>query len=31
MGGETPVTKNLSSKSSMDEIQYMAMCERGIM
>ena len=29
--GETPVTSNLSSGSSMDQIQYMAMCERSIM
>jgi len=31
IGGETPVTSNLSSGSSMDQIQYMAMCERSIM
>jgi len=31
IGGETPVTNNLSSESSIDQIQYMAMCERSIM
>jgi len=31
IGGETPVTSNLSSGSSMDQIQYMAMCKRSIM
>jgi len=31
ISGETPVTNNLSSDSSMDQIQYMAMCERSIM
>ena len=31
IGGETPVTSNLSSGSSMHQIQYMAMCERSIM
>jgi len=31
IGGETPVTNNLSSESSMDQIQYMAMCQRSIM
>jgi len=30
IGGETPVTNNLSSGSSMDQIQYMEMCERSI-
>ena len=29
--GEIPVTSNLSCGSSMDQIQYMAMCERSIM
>jgi len=28
IGGETLVTSNLSSGSSMDQIHYMAMCER---
>jgi len=31
LGGETPVTSNLSSGSSMDQIQYMTMRERSIM
>jgi len=31
IGGETPVTNNLSSESSMDQIQYMAMCERKVL
>jgi len=31
IGGETPVTSNLSSGLSRDQIQYMAMCERSIM
>jgi len=31
IGGETPVTNKLSSKSSKDQIQYMTMCERSIM
>jgi len=31
IGEETPVTNNLSSESSKDEIQYMTMCERSIM
>jgi len=31
IGGETQVTKNLSSESSKDKIQYMTMCERSIM
>jgi len=31
IGGETLVTNNLSSESSMDQIKYMAMCERSIM
>jgi len=31
IGGETPVTSNLSSGSSIYQIQYMAMCERSIM
>jgi len=31
IGGETPVTSNLSSGSSMHQIQYMSMCERSIM
>jgi len=31
IGGETPVTNKLSSKSSKDQIQYRTMCERSIM
>ena len=31
IGAETPVTSNLSSGSSMYQIQYMAMCEISIM
>jgi len=31
IGGETPRTSNLSSGPSMDQIQYMAMCETNIM
>jgi len=31
IGGETVVTNNLSSESSMDQIQYRAVCERSIM
>jgi len=31
VGEETPVTNNLLSESSIDQIQYMAMCERSIM
>ena len=31
IGGETPVTSNLSSGTSVDQIQYMAICERSIM
>jgi len=31
IGGETPVTNKLSSKSTKDQIQYMTMCERSIM
>jgi len=31
IGGETPIMYNLSCESSMDQIQYMAMCERSIM
>jgi len=31
IGGETPITSNLSSRSSMHQIQYMSMCERSIM
>jgi len=31
IGRETPVTTNLTSESSMDQIQYMTMCERSIM
>jgi len=31
IGGETPFTNNLSSESSVDQIQYMTMCERSIM
>jgi len=31
IGGETQVTKNFSSESSKDQIQYRTMCERGIM
>jgi len=30
-GGETLVTTKLSSELSKDQIQYMTMCERGIM
>jgi len=30
IGGETQVTKKLSSKSSEDQIQYSTMCERSI-
>ena len=31
IGGETPVTSNLSSGSIMDQSEYMAMCERSTM
>jgi len=31
IGGETPVTNNLSPESSMDQIQYNATCERSVM
>jgi len=31
IGGETPVTNNLSPKSSIDQIQYRATCERSVM
>jgi len=31
ISGETPVTSNLSPGSSIDQIQYMAMCERSTM
>ena len=31
IGGETQVTKNFSSESSKDQIQYRTMCERSIM
>jgi len=31
IGGEIPVTNNLSFESSMHQIQYMAMCNRSIM
>jgi len=31
IGGETRVTNKFSSESSMDQIQYGAMCERSIM
>jgi len=31
IGGETQVTKKLSSEPSKDQIQYMTMCERSIM
>jgi len=31
IGRETRVTNKLSSESSMDQIQYGAMCERSIM
>jgi len=31
IGGETAVTNNLLSQSSMDQIQYRAVCERSIM
>ena len=30
IGGETPVTNNLSSESRKDQIRYMTMCERSI-
>ena len=30
IGGETAVTNNLSSESSMDHIQYRAVCEISI-
>ena len=29
IGGETQVTNKLSHESSMDQIQYRTMCERG--
>ena len=31
IGGEIPVTNNLSSESSKDQIQYRTMCGRSIM
>ena len=31
IGGETPVTKKLSSESSKDQIRYKINCERSIM
>jgi len=31
IGGETPVTNNLSLESSMDQIQYRVTCERNVM
>ena len=31
IGGETPVTSNLSPESSMDIVQYRATCERNVM